>query len=98
MAREQHPGLTPEMRACQDGVAIADNLQPRRLRPQRGLDLVGDAALRPRLAGDVDQRRGQLDRVAVEIKHAVTIAAGQRQKRACEAKYGGVYVCSARRK
>ena len=32
---------------------------------QRGLDLVGDALLVPRFAGDVHQRRGQRDRVAV---------------------------------
>ena len=57
-----------EVRAGQHGIAVADDLEVCGLRPQRGLDLVGDALFLPRLAGDVHQRRGQRDRVGRVIQ------------------------------
>jgi hypothetical protein len=43
---------------------VAHDLEAGGLLAQRRLDLVGDALLVPRLAGDVHQRCGQRDRVA----------------------------------
>ena len=64
VAGEQHPRRQAEVGAGEHGVAVADDLEAGGLLAQRGLDLVGDALLVPRFAGDVHQRRGQRDRVA----------------------------------
>ena len=64
VAGQQHPRRPAQVGAGQHGVAVADDLEPGGLFAKRGLDLVGDALLVPRLAGDVHQRRGQRDRVA----------------------------------
>ena len=61
---QQHPRWTAQVRSGQHGVAVADDLEAGGLIAQRSLDLVGDALLMTRLAGDVHQRRGQGDRVA----------------------------------
>ena len=64
---QQHPRRAAQCSARQHRVAVADDLVPQSLgslRPQRGLHLVGDAFFASRLAGDVDQSRRQLDRVA----------------------------------
>ena len=64
-----------QIRAGQHGVTVADDLEPGRLAAQCGLDLVGDALLVPRLAGDVHQRRGQRDRIAVQVQaHKVDVS------------------------
>jgi hypothetical protein len=64
VARQQDPRRPAVIRAGQHRVAVADDLEPACLFTQRGLDLVGDALLVSRLAGDVHQRRGQRDRIA----------------------------------
>ena len=64
MPGQQHPRRSAECCARQHGIAVADDLEIRRLCPQRGFHLVGDALFLPRLTRDVDQRRRQLDRVA----------------------------------
>ena len=63
-----HPRRQAVVGAGQHGVAVAHDFEAGGLLAQRGLDLVGDARLVPRLAGDVHQRRGQCDRVAVQIQ------------------------------
>ena len=70
MSGQQHPRRPAQRSARQHGIAVADDLEAGSLRAQRGLHLVGDARLVPRLAGDVDQRRGQLDRIPTQIQHA----------------------------
>ena len=68
VAGQQHPRRPAEVGAGQHGVAVADDLEARRLLAQRGLDLVGDALLVPRLAGNVHQRRGQCDRIGTQVQ------------------------------
>ena len=68
VAGEQHPRRAAEVRAGQHGIAVPDDLESAGLLAQRGLDLVGDAGLVPRLARDVDQRGGQRDRVASQVQ------------------------------
>ena len=68
VAGEQHPRRPAQVGAGQHGVGIAHDLESGGLIAQGGFDLVGDAALAARFAGDVHQRRGQGDRVAVQIK------------------------------
>ena len=67
---QQHPRRPVPVGARQHGVAVANDLEAGRLGAQRGLYLVGDARFVPRLAGDVDQRRGQLDRIPTQVQHA----------------------------
>ncbi len=64
VAGQQHPRRPAQVRAGQHGVAVAHDLEVFGLGAQRGLDLVGDALLMARLAGDVHQRRGQRNRIA----------------------------------
>ncbi len=66
---QQHPRRPVSLGTRQHGVAIADDLEAGRLRAERGLDLVGDARLVARLAADVDQRRGQRDRIPTQVQH-----------------------------
>jgi hypothetical protein len=40
------------------------------LSAQRGLHLVGDPRFVARFAGDVNQRSGQLNRIAMQVQHA----------------------------
>ncbi|OBI46541.1 hypothetical protein A5707_21075 [Mycobacterium kyorinense] len=63
MPGQQYPGRLAGLRAGQHGVAVTDDFEIRCLRAQRGLDLVGDVCFVSRLAGDVDQCRGQRDRI-----------------------------------
>jgi hypothetical protein len=63
VAGQQDARRSAEVGAGEHGVAIADDLEAVGLGAQGGLDLVGDALLVPRLAGDVHQRRGQRDRI-----------------------------------
>ena len=65
---QDHPRRQAAVGARQHGVAGADDFEARGLLAQRGLDLVGDALLVARLAGNVHQRRGQRDRVAAQIQ------------------------------
>ena len=84
VAGQQHARRPAQVGARQHGVGVADDLEPVGLTTQGGFDLVGDALLAARLAGDVHQRRGQGDRVAVQVKahppdvslSSVTSAAG----------------------
>lgn len=81
---EQHPRRLAEVGASEHRVAVADDLETSGLLMQRGLDLVGDALLTPRFAGNVHQRRSQRNGVTVQIKahstdvslSAVTSASG----------------------
>ncbi len=61
---QQNPRRSAERCARQHGIGVADDLETGGLGPQRGFHLIGDAFFVSRLAGDVNQRRGQLDRVA----------------------------------
>jgi hypothetical protein len=63
VAGQQHARGSAEVGARQHGITVADDLVTRGLSAQRGLDLVGDALLVPRLAGDVHQRSRQRDRI-----------------------------------
>ncbi len=60
---QQHARRSAEVGPGQDGVAVADHLVASGLFAQRGLDLVGDALLVARLAGNVHQRRRQRNRI-----------------------------------
>lgn len=68
MSSEQHPRRLAEVRPSKDGVTVSDDLEASGLLAQRRLDLVGNAPLVPRFAGDIHQRRGQRDGVTMQIK------------------------------
>ena len=68
VAGQQDPRRPAQVGAGQHGVAVADDFEAVGLLLQRGLDLVGDVLLLARLAGNVHQRRGQRDRIAVQVQ------------------------------
>ena len=58
----------PRLVRASTAVPVADDLEAGGLLAQRRLDLVGDALLVPRLAGDVDECRGQRDRISTQVQ------------------------------
>ena len=68
MPGEHDPRRAPEIRAREHGVAVADDLQMRRLPGQSVLHGVGEFGFRTGDTEDVDQRGGQVDGVGVQVE------------------------------
>jgi hypothetical protein len=68
MSGQQDTSLPAQVGPGQHAVAVADDLEPVGLLAQRGLDGVGDRRLVAGLAGDVDERRGELRRVGAQVQ------------------------------
>jgi hypothetical protein len=72
---QQHPTFAAELGPGEHGIAGAQQLQVRRLRPQGILQRVGEGGLVAGDAGDVDERGAQVDRIGgeVEADHTPTL-------------------------
>lgn len=76
MAADENTLRVPKVRACHHRVSDASDLKVVQS-PQGRFDEIGELTFMVGLAGDIDQRGSQIDRVGQEIEggHAATVAA-----------------------